>query len=451
MGNRILTIQRQAREIGRLRTGYSTIKTSKNGKEYVAAEKSDTWILTSAQREAIELAAETWGGELEEWKPQGRGAAAYRVITQVPVIEALLPPGDPLSQFYEQWSAGGCQVRCDGESARIALGRGDERTVDCVCRTKHGDDWYKQDPKFICRPHTRLNVILPQLPDLGVWRVETQGFYSANDLPAQVDLIKAAVGPNPIVPIALRIVPMTRVRGGETIQTQTIVLSIRGAVAGQILAGQVPQLTAGGALALPAPPDRPAIETSPAKPDLVHRPGGNEVDWVITIRGAQTLPALRQVWDWMKADQDRITTEEAAKLKKIWWEQNQKIQAAQRPVVVPADEKNIITATTVQAPLLSDLPDERDAHWSAVDAETNWQKQPAAPIPTEAPPAQLSDGPEPDKDIVWPQIVAEAGRRKMPTDRLLVEFERAVGKTIYDADGYAMESFLVMLQQGKIE
>src|SRR5689334_4731578 len=111
MGSRIITIQRQARELGRLRTG------TFNGRY---PERSSTWIVSSHAEHYVEAAAQIWGGTPEKWQPQGNGAAQFRVITQAVSLDAILPPGDPLSQSYESWSRGGCQRRCDGVSEELS-------------------------------------------------------------------------------------------------------------------------------------------------------------------------------------------------------------------------------------------------------------------------------------------------------------------------------------------
>jgi recombination directionality factor gp3-like protein len=221
MGNRISTIQRQARELGRLRTGVF------NGKY---PERSKTWIVTSPAAHQVEAAAALFGGKPEKWQPQGSGAAQFRVITEASSIEAIMPPGDPLSQDYESWSKGGVQRRCDGITESLS-------DSPCLCRATWGDSFHLTAPRdAACKITTRLNVILPQMPDMGVFRVESHSFYAANEIAAAVDMIRAAVGPTRLVPVSLRIEPRTRVSGGETKKFPVIIVELRGATAGEILA-----------------------------------------------------------------------------------------------------------------------------------------------------------------------------------------------------------------------
>lgn len=169
MGSRIRTAQKQARELGRLRTGYSV--PNQDPKKRPRPVKSKTWVLSSHAEHYVTAAAEAWGGKVERWQPQGNGAPQFRVITEAEQIEAILPPGDPLSQANEMWNKGGCVRRCDGQTEQISR-------HPCLCLSEHGPEWHllRQDlytKDKVCAATSRLNVVLPDMPDVGVWRVET--------------------------------------------------------------------------------------------------------------------------------------------------------------------------------------------------------------------------------------------------------------------------------------
>jgi hypothetical protein len=233
MAGRILTIQRQARELGRLRSGYT------DGRRPV---RSETWIVTSPAEHYVQAAAAEWGGTVEPWQPQGNGAAQFRVITQAVAVDAIMPPGDPLSQSYESWNKGGCARRCDGITELLS-------DTACLCRAQYGDTWYEQGKDTVCAATTRLNVILPQMPDVGVWRMETHSHWAANEIAAHVDLIRTATGGERAVPIRLRIEQRQRLAGGKTKKFPVVAVELRGVTAGQVLAGTVL-----GAIPSAAPP-----------------------------------------------------------------------------------------------------------------------------------------------------------------------------------------------------
>jgi hypothetical protein len=257
MGSRIMTIQRQARELGRLRTGYTDTTGSK-----ARPVRSQTWIVTSHAEHYVQAAAEIWGGTPEKWQPLGNGAQQWRVVTTASCLDAILPPGDPLSQAYESWSRGGAQRRCDGMTETLA-------DQPCFCRAQWGDNFHEVAPRdAACKMTTRLNVMLPEMPDIGAWRVETHSFYSANEIAAAVDMLKGAIGDQALIPVRLRIEQRTRVAQGKTKQFPVVAVELRGSTAGQVLAGAVQTVPVGTAATPPAVETgrAAAIEAKPAAP-----------------------------------------------------------------------------------------------------------------------------------------------------------------------------------------
>lgn len=152
-------------EHGRIRMG---IKTGK------AMKSIDTWRFTSADEEAIRHLAEIYGGTPKPWNdPKANPPNQWEVITRADKVRVFIPPAG-LSIWYELWSGGGCQRRCDGVTVQIAVG--DEmRDQPCIC---------DQKGRMVCRPHTRLNVIIPEIAFGGVWRLESHGWTAAQELPA---------------------------------------------------------------------------------------------------------------------------------------------------------------------------------------------------------------------------------------------------------------------------
>lgn len=181
---RILDLQRRLREVGRIRIG-EQVATS-NGKS--RPKKLETFRLTSRDQMVIEAAAEQWGGTAQKWE----GAPTedqWEVFTDTASLSVIVPPGDmSFSQAYEVWSAGGCKVRCDGRWDHIA---------DKACHC---------DPENrACDIHTRLSVILPDLPGIGVWRLDTQGYYAAVELGGIVDLVSSHSERGIMLPARLRL------------------------------------------------------------------------------------------------------------------------------------------------------------------------------------------------------------------------------------------------------
>jgi hypothetical protein len=168
----ILTLQQASRELGRIRLGEFDPNKGAKG----APAKLDRFRMTSASQPLLDKVAALYGGQVRPWQPQGGGPAQYEVYTEATRIPVLVPP-NPVSQWFELWSGGGCQRRCDGQMEMI----GDSA---CLC-----------DPESRqCQPTTRLNVVLRKVPGIGVWRLESHGFYAAVELPAVAEFLAMSRG-----------------------------------------------------------------------------------------------------------------------------------------------------------------------------------------------------------------------------------------------------------------
>lgn len=341
MGPRIITLQRQARELGRLRTGYTDTSGTRP-----RPVRSTTWIATSHSAEYCEAAAGIWGGTVEKWKPLGAGAEQFRVITETAAVDAILPPGDPLAQYYEAWSRGGCARRCDGETEMLS-------DSSCLCVQDWGQDWHKvAGPRDgACQMTTRLGVILPDMPDMGAWRVETHSYYSASEIAAAVDLLKGQLGTDAMVPVRLRIEPRTRVSQGKTKQFPVVTLGLRGATAGQVMAGQIPTAE----ISAPAG-SAPAVGAGDAPAALPPAPGR---DWLAEARAAVDLDGLREVYrDAVAAGEQTPALADAMKARA------NELAAAQAPP--PAVEP---APTPAPAPSADEV-DDTDSAWMACVSAT---------------------------------------------------------------------------------
>lgn len=267
MGSRLLNIQRRAAEHGRLRTGYT------DGKRPV---RSATWVVTSHSEEHVRTAAKMWGGEPEQWKPLNSSIEQWRVITKASSIEALITPGDPLNQYNELWSGGGCQRRCDGETELLSR-------KPCLCAAQFGDEWHLQPKGRVCAATSRLNVMLPDLSGMGLWRAETHSFYAASEWGAMVDMVLAGTNGQGFVPVTLRIEPRQRVANGQTKKFPVVVVELRGVTPRQALNGPLPTAVA---LNPSAASERLALEASaPQIPD-----------YVAEAEGGLTSDDVRDTW-----------------------------------------------------------------------------------------------------------------------------------------------------------
>lgn len=254
---RALGIQQRLVEIGRIRMGDKGPKGE--------PRKLGHWRLTSASRPLLEAAARIYGGTVRAWQ----GApddGMWELLTTSDTLDAMVPPTlNAYSQFFEEWSGGTCNLRCDGRFEQIT-----EKACD------HGDHEGM-------RVTTRVSVILPKLPGLGVFRLETHGWNAAATLPSSLDLI-GAVGR--WVPAVIRLEnrsSSTRDPKTNRVLKRRFVVPVIDLVAASfadlLATGQAsdeyaePALGAGpGSLALPPGPSRPNPNRRVPRPELAPEP-----------------------------------------------------------------------------------------------------------------------------------------------------------------------------------
>lgn len=235
----IIDLQRRLQEAGRIRLGDKGPKGN--------PRKLETFRLTSSDRQLLERVATIYAGTVTPWAGQ---PGQYEITTEATALDVIVPPSAmAFSQWYETWSGGGCAKRCDGQWDTL-------NDKSCSCNPEHRE----------CTPHTRLSVLLRDLPSIGVWRLETQGYYAATELLAAVELIQTIGNAGTMLPARLRLEQRTVKRLGQG--TKKFVVPILDVVA------TVPELLAaagapGGAPALAAPP---SAGTGPSTPSLTPVP-----------------------------------------------------------------------------------------------------------------------------------------------------------------------------------
>jgi hypothetical protein len=263
------------RELGRIRIGQK-VATAKGG---TRPAKLDRFRLTSPSKELLDRVAKVYGGTVAPWNPDG-GAGQYEVLTDAKRMPILVPH-QPVSQYYELWSGGGCQRRCDGVTELL-------KDRPCVC----GPDPQRRE----CKPTTRLNVVLSEIPGVGVWRLESHGYYAALELPGVAELLAKAGG---YVPAFLGLEERTAKREGKTLRwmvpTIDVDITPTALMAGNVDAG--PAVTGG--------PQRAAIEAP-------------RTDYLRLASVAKTPDAVRELYekavaagDMNKAIADALTARAA--------------------------------------------------------------------------------------------------------------------------------------------
>lgn len=309
----LLDIQRRGQQIGRIRIGEKVLtgKKNTNGDPISRPSRLDTFRLTTGSRLAAEAVAALLGGEVKPWENR-----QFEVITERSEIAVVVPPRDQvISQHYEMWSKGGCQRRCDSVTEKLS-GKPclcpqpeDSTDPDDVARAStERAELAKKNPPEGCKAVTRLNVMIPDLPGLGVWRLDTGSFYAAVEMGDSAELLEMARDHEVFLPAVLRIDQRTRVANGQTKKYPVPVLEVT-ATFRQIATGE---LLSGGMRAQLPPAASPArqaittgakaIEQAPQKPAAAVKAGPPPSAQELADRAAKAT--TRQQINAIKAEAD---------------------------------------------------------------------------------------------------------------------------------------------------
>lgn len=268
----LIDVQRRFRELGRIRLGQKGEKeVTRNGKTKTVTfpKKLSEFRLTSASRELLDVAATVYGGEVREWEGAPTEGKQWELLTGTDRLDVLVPPGEPLTQSWELWSGGGCQRRCNGRAQTTG--------EPCACPADLDERLELSKKGEACKATSRLSLILPRVPDVGVWRIETHGLNAAVELPGTVDILRRALDAGTMVPAQLRIDQRTSVKDGETRHFIVPVLELPTITTAALFAGEVPTvaLTPAPTQAI-GPGEQPALPSAPPVANVGQPPPPDE-------------------------------------------------------------------------------------------------------------------------------------------------------------------------------
>ena len=213
----LIDLQRRMVEVGRIRAGDKTPAGH--------PRKLANWRLTSPDKTRLEHAGALWGGKLTEWEGQ------WQLHTETAELPIMLLPGHPPTSWYELWSKGGCQRRCDGQHEQIS-------DSACLCGADRE-----------CSPTTRLSVLLPDIQGLGSWLLSSTGWNAAAELAGSAELLQRASAQGVLIPARLRLEQRTSVKAGQTrkfaVPVIDIDVSFRQLLGGETGSSPLPELPAG--------------------------------------------------------------------------------------------------------------------------------------------------------------------------------------------------------------
>lgn len=202
------------------------------------------WRFTSPERPPLEQLAFLYGGKVEPWSDSkaGQGPNQFQLMSTSEKIRVFIPPGG-LSTWYEEWAGGGIKRRCDGETVFID---GDPETAKpCLCNASN---------RMVCKPKTRLSVVLPEVsPFGGVWRLDT-GSWNAADEMAAMEKMLDQLQIEGLVEAQLLIEERSKIKKGKKSRFVVPVILVSTSAQGALDAPGTNALLSGpSVLALPAP------------------------------------------------------------------------------------------------------------------------------------------------------------------------------------------------------
>jgi len=242
----IIDAQRRHATVGAIRMGcrVATTYKDKNGNPIMIPKKLDRFRITSPKKPLIEQVAERFGGEVNSWS--GHYGPEWEVIISSEKLPVLVPR-QKIDPNYEYWSGKAKSRLCDGGTERT-------RNQPCLCKqpNNHAHKFYKgvcslcgldqawsgpdHEHDFdvagkcsvcgcgrICKPTTRLSLMIHGVSGLGYFKLESHGFNAAMELPAFAGVVGNLPDSEPLPAVlSMRFeerVRMVFVKGREVLQT----------------------------------------------------------------------------------------------------------------------------------------------------------------------------------------------------------------------------------------
>jgi hypothetical protein len=223
--NGVLDMQRRSVQLGEIRMGTSV---EVPGKKYRKPVRLETFRFTTASEFTAQVIAVKYGGEAIPWS-QRKGR--WEVLTNRTALDVWVPPrGEAVDANMELWDGSKRLRRCDGITERLS-------GKPCWC--PHPDN--PADPASVqaarderkrlaglrppqaCKPLTRINVTIPDLPGLtGVFRLNTGSENAAVETADSGDAMAIAREGGVYLPAVLRMEWRFRAEDGSPYQVPVL-------------------------------------------------------------------------------------------------------------------------------------------------------------------------------------------------------------------------------------
>ncbi len=201
-------------ELGRIRLGHQELNRSGNGTH---PAKLSRFRLTSSNKPLLEYAAKHpgIGGEVRAWQNAPGDGKQWELYTTTDALDVIIPTFSAVSLSYERWSGAGCEMRCTGAFITLCARKEELVGTECICPADDQERGKLATDGKACARILRLNVMLPDLPGTGFWRMDTRGFYATAELLGTLDLLKQAGAEHLLIDATLRLEQRTVKRSGS--------------------------------------------------------------------------------------------------------------------------------------------------------------------------------------------------------------------------------------------
>jgi len=183
-------------------------------------------------------------------------------------LRILFPTEDPskwASQFYRCYSKSrGLICKGDGDRATALI---DEDTgalahrnsIQTILKEVECDPEHCPEYGRSCRRVMNLQFLLPDVPGLGVWQLDTSSYWSIININSGINLVTALCGHISMIPLILRLVPQEAHPNGFKKTVYVLSLDIPGKLTDMLKYTRTPP----GKVILPAPDAEPPEDLFP--------------------------------------------------------------------------------------------------------------------------------------------------------------------------------------------
>jgi Recombination directionality factor-like len=276
----LLRDQQDLRQLGEIRIGHRIPLEGKdrNGNPKSRPAKLDKFRLTSPSKPLLEKVAKLYGGEVKPWQPGNGGPMEWEVFTNVDRLPVLVrgyrndEGGSASTEWFEHYDGKRLARKCDSVTEKLS-------GKPCLCDPDRELGWW--DGR-LCKPTTRLKVMLKDVPAIGNWLIISHGRNAAETLPPMARLLARADG---YIPASLGIEERITYPAGDKPPNRFMVPILEVDL-------EPMELMSGGGTAAIGGSGHAAVTSGQKAIEA----GRQVPDYKVLLKQANTVEAVRELW-----------------------------------------------------------------------------------------------------------------------------------------------------------